>query len=228
MIPIFLAVLVGLAQYFSDSMQKLFMKHRQRILSITSGIILAYVFLIMLPELYKGVAFLSQLLFIYILIGFIMFYSLEKYIYQHTLPKKRLRELRESHTLVLLLYHVVLGIIFTDMIAESVFSTVLFFIPILLQSTFGMSSIKELHGSVTNNAYTKIFLSSSTLFGVLLASFFPIPSEVYHAALGFVAGALLYIVIREEVPSEKRGSPTTFLFSLACYTVLIILDWYFF
>ena len=91
--PIPLVIIFGIiltvVHYFSESIGAHFKKYRVKLVSFSAGVSIAYFFLMLMPEIYGGIESLDKFIFVYILIGFILFHLIEKYLYQHE-EKERL------------------------------------------------------------------------------------------------------------------------------------------
>jgi len=222
-IVIIFGIILSIAHYLSEGFH--LHKHKYRVISFGAGIMLAYLILELLPRLYVSLTFLNNSLFLFVLIGFSSFHLLEKYIYQHASKNKRLKELKEAHSAMFFVYYFVIGIILLNITNKNLIEGTLFFVPLVFHTTLGALSINELHHTIKKNTPLKIFLSSSPLLGVLLATYIKIPVPVNHALLGFISGALLFIITREVIPKESKGRPIDFLLGVTVYTIMIVSIW---
>ena len=72
----------------------------------------------------------------------------------------------------------------------------------------------------------KIVLSLATLFGVvaglLLDVFFPLSLEILYLLFSFIAGVILYTVVRYVIPEKEKGRPWLFLFSLIGFSLFVL------
>ena len=153
--------------------------------------------------------------------GSIVFHIIEKYIYQHERRNIRIFELRVMHAAAFFIYHIIIGIILVSINQINPISGILFFIPILFYTLVSQVSLSNLHANVTEKLSLKLLLSSSTLIGVLIASFFTISTKLHFSLLAFIAGALLYNVMVEVVPKETDGNILFFMLGTLAYITLI-------
>ena len=226
MLPLILGVVLAVVHYFSDRIHPENPAFRHKIVSFVAGISITYIFLLLLPEVYRGIESLHQLLFLFILAGFASFHLIEKHIYQHRKKDKLHEELRVAHSSMFFVYHFVIGILLVELLNINLVEGFLFFIPILFHAAVSSASLKGIHISIRERILLKSVLSCSTLFGVLLAYFVLTPSNVLHALLGFIVGSLLYIVIRDSIPKETVGKARFFVLGVVVYTLIIGLFWF--
>ena len=223
-IALLFGIAVAIVHYYSNLIQR-YHKYHNELLSLAAGISLTYLLLFLLPELYEGVEQLHKLLFLFVLFGAVLFHVIEKYIYQHEKSRKLISDLSAVHAISFFIYHFLLGVVIVNLLNQNILLGALFFVPILTYSAVGQVSLKEIHAKVTEKKVVKMFLAMSTLIGIIEASIISIHDKLFYALLGFVAGAMLYHVMRESIPSEKEGSALFFLIGSIIYTTLIVLVW---
>lgn len=216
-IALMLGIVLALSHYFSDRFP--IHRHRNNVLSFAAGISITYIFLHLLPgsipEAYGRSLFLSMLL------GFSIFHLIEKHTYRHR-TKRRRHEIKEVHTAAFFVYHLIIGIVLVGLASTNLLSGFLFFVPIMLHSAISSASLKELHRSVKENVAAKSLLSVSPIIGIILGFYVALSSNAYNLLLGFVAGAMLYIVIRDELPSGRKGRPVYFVAGILLYMLLLV------
>lgn len=217
-----LGVLLGVMHFFSDRIDLSMYRDKMKLMSFTSGILITYLFLDLFPQFYAGSRFVTEISLLFVLIGFAAFHVLERYTYRHASRKSELRkELKEEHSAALFLYHVAIGMILVDLTGASALQGLLFFVPIMLYSLTSTISLKEIDGELRASAPVKALLSFSTLIGTAIAAFFSVQLVLFDALIGFIAGSLLYIVIMDSIPREKKGKPAYFILGIAVYALAI-------
>ena len=197
-------------------------KNKYRIMSFGAGVLLAYLILELLPQVFRGINILDNFPFIFILVGFSIFYLAEKYIYQHASKKRLLTELKEMHSVAFFIYYLIIGIIIFNITKKSILQGLLTTIPLIFHTTLGAASLNEIHPTIKENKLVKLILSFSPVAGFLLATFYPISETVNHYLLAFISGAFLYVITSEVIPKENKGDPVDFLLGLIIYTALIL------
>ncbi len=224
-VPIILGFILAFIHYFSEFFHNHCNKKLVgRLLSFVAGVSVSYLFLYLLPELTQGTKNLNMLLFFFLLTGFTFFHLIEKYVYQHETGNKRAKQLNEIHTITFFCYHVLVGVVLTRLAVLGMRNILLFFVPIALHSAISSFSLKEVHSSKHHESHiARIFLSLSPLFGVFFALRFGLADTYFYSSLGFLGGALLYIVIHDLIPRGKKGKPFFFFLGTFLYAVTVYL-----
>ncbi len=215
-------ILLGIAHFVSDRIAS-HKRYQIEIRSLAAGISLTYLLIYLLPELYGGALEIKRLLILFVLLGAVSFHLIEKWFYQHHKKEKLFFELKALHAIFFFLYHFVIGIVLVAITAINNIAGLLFFIPILFYTAASQVSLSRLHAHLTEKLIVRFILSTSTLFGIMLAILLTIPNQVYFSLLAFVAGALLYNVMVDVIPKEQDGSVLFFLLGTIAYLILIII-----
>ncbi|NQV09199.1 hypothetical protein HQ529_05085 [Candidatus Woesearchaeota archaeon] len=224
-LPLAYAFILSLSHYYSERIKIKYEDFKYSLLSFSSGLAVSYLMLVLFPELYKGVTNLDRFIFLFVLVGFISLYLIDKYIYEFAEMDKVKDDLKVSHSIAFFIYHLFIGIVLVDFASKGAFSLTLFFIPVLLVTITTGVSFNELHYDVKENRYAKLFLSLSTLIGMFFAVTFNIPQILNLMLIGVVGGVMLFLVVREFIPHEKRADPLYFIYGLLLYTIFIIITW---
>ena len=224
-----LAVLFGLiltiVHFFSQRLDIRYTRNRMKNLSFTAGIFITYLFLEFFPLLFQTDFYLTRLSLLFVLIGFGLFHTIQKYEYKHSSRKKLRKDIRNLHSIAFFIYHFVVGIILVNITQVNPIKGILFLIAVFSFTILSSISIKEIHPIVRRRRLVMASLSLSPLLGALLAFFIPITGIFYAILLGFIIGTLLFIVVEESIPREREGEPLYFIFGIIFYTVVIALTW---
>lgn len=121
----------------------------------------------------------------------------------------------------------------------SVYSLLLSYLAMAHQSAEGVTVIVSatalsFHLLVMNNAlhtnFPDIFcarmrwvLAGAVLLGGVFGTFAVLPTAISFAIFGFVAGAMIYSILREEAPQLKNGSFRAFAVGAGTYAVVLVL-----
>src|SRR3989338_3027695 len=206
-ITLIYGLIISILHYLSDFISIRFIKYKEKILSFGAGISIAYLFLELLPQMHETVNALKKISYISILIGFASFHLAEKYVYQHSRRDERIEKLGHIHSAGFFIYYLIIGIVLYYLTEKSLVEGTLFLIPIVFHSAVSSASFKEIHGRLKEKWHIKVFLSSSTIIGILIAIYIGVSQNVYYAMLGFVVGALFYVIIKDILPEQKEGDP---------------------
>lgn len=218
----FLAILnFIILSYFSEHILHR-SKIRNALLSFGAGVTVVYLLGVFLPEIYIY-SYLNDNLPILLSVaaGFIAFHLLEKYFYRHV-PKLDLpRKQRLVHVTAIVIYHLLSGIVFVQLISENTLAGIAFFVPLVFVLLSEDFSLHFLHGK--EHVSFKVVVAFSAFIGVVIGQFLTIESIMQFGLYGFVAGVILFIMANEMIPKEKEGTPG--LFSLG---VIISIIFFFF
>jgi hypothetical protein len=222
-IAILLAILLGIVQYLGENIYNLCGRFYKHIISLSAGIAITYLFLDLFPFFSFEANNLNRLLFIFPLIGFVIFHIVEKYAYQHSKEGLLETHLSIENQVTSFIYHFILGIIILDFSKLGLIEVFLFFIPVLIFTAVDTLPINR-HPSKKIN----FFVSTSTLIGVLFAGvvYSNISKEIQTALLGIIIGILLFSVIRHSIPMGKEGKPIFFIIGVLIYSLIILIIWY--
>ena len=160
-----LGFLLGIIHFFSEKLAPPEGAHRYRVISFAAGISIAYLFLNLLPHTYEAAGHLKNFVFIFLLLGFVLFHLAEKFIYKHADKKKLARELKEIHSISFFLYYFMIGIVLFDKTKISLWEGMLLFIPIALHAALSTVSLSQIHGDIRESSATRILLSLSSILG---------------------------------------------------------------
>lgn len=218
-----LGFVLTLVHFFSDRFAKHIERFHSKIISFSAGIFITYIFLNLLPEFFKGTAALGTNAFALLLLGFVVFHSLEKYLYQHIKNKDILmKDLAELHTTGFFFDHFVVGmILFFAFNSENIFVGGLVFLPLLLHTVSSSLSLQHIYEHFNKSTLINIILSASPMLGVLFVFFLNPLSGIYHSIFSFVMGMLFYVVIRDTVPSGRTGNLHYFLIGVIVSAAII-------
>jgi len=222
-LAIIYGTLVSLLHFFSDYFSLKLIKYKEKLLSFGAGISIAYLFLELLPQIHEASKSLRELGYISILVGFASFHLLEKYVYQHVEGEKLFKKLKQVHSIGFFIYYFIVGIVLYYITNQNFVAGTLFLIPVLFHASISSASAKEIHEDIKENKYWTLFLSSSTILGVLAFYFFNVPLTIIFTSLGFVIGALFYIIIKDILPEQKEGDPRYFVLGTILFLALIII-----
>ena len=221
----FFAVLLGFAHYYSKQfcLSCRAFGGASKIVSLFAGISVTYILLDLFPSFSEQVLPLNKLLFLSLLAGVVIFHVVEKATYLYASKDKVMKDIALEQSTTFFIYHVLVGITLVSFIELGLYKATLFFIPIFLYAL-----ISPLITKPPKYESAKLFLASGALIGVIIAAvLYPtINPFIELSLLGFVIGALFYIVLRHSIPSTKEGQPFYFLAGAIIYTGLILWGWF--
>ena len=99
-----LALILSIVDFFTEGLFSKVSQNKMKFISVSAGVSVSYIFLILLPEIYSGSMEISKLLFLAILFGFGVFHLIEKYIRQNFTGPALRKEHRLVHSLTSFVY----------------------------------------------------------------------------------------------------------------------------
>lgn len=219
-------ILLAFVHYYSGRMQDFYLRHKRVLSTFSSGVVISYLVLDLLPAIYQVQGRLSKVTFVSLLSGIAIFFLIDSHISRHKMRYKLKSEIREEHTVSLFVYHVLIGIAFIAF-SESFLDLLLFFIPLALFSAFNSISLKEVYEIEREPELVRVILSASTLIGALLATIVPVSRLLYFPLLGFIGGSVFYITLNDVIREPERKI-RYFFWGMAAYTAIIGFTWWVF
>ena len=235
------AVLFSLATFFSTCIGGLFaLKFRDRlhfVLSFTAGVLLGVVSFEVMPEIFKlaheqGIDATGGM--IALVVGFLVFHSLEKFVLIHHAQEAGYARHHHPHvgdlSALSLAGHSFMdgvGIGLGFQVSESV-GVVVAVAVISHDFCDGLNTVGLMLVNHNTNRRTLAMLlldAIAPVLGVTSTLFFQVPPSVLIVYLGFFAGFLLYIAASDILPeahSQDRPSITLSLVGLTCLGALFI------
>jgi hypothetical protein len=222
-LPIMFALFVGLTGYWSNKFNIRHKAYYHKIVSFSAGVSITYLLLELFPTFTEIALSINKFLFISVLVGFIIHHIIEKRIYQHNSKHELVKLLSLEEHIFSFVYHIILGIVLVTFYQESSLKGILFFVSIVSYTIVSMLPTTP-HKSRMRSA----LLSSSTLLGVLFASFIWTSRQLWQEFLlvGLAVGVLIFTIIRHHIPQGRRGRIGYFTLGFILYSLLIIGSWY--
>ncbi|AJF60596.1 MAG: hypothetical protein J4224_02025 [Candidatus Diapherotrites archaeon] len=210
------AVLLAIVHIFSGKLGEHVEKYHSQLLSFSAGLFITYIFLVVMPEVFRAIKIIGDNVFIILVLGFAVFHIAEKYIYQHIKNRKDLMtDLAELHVAGFFADQFVVGMaLFFAFQFEDIITGAVIFIPLLIHSFSSAISLQHIQEHFNKNRLLNFVLSIAPIAGVavaLLLSPYPI---IYHNFFSFVIGGIIYIAIRDMIPDKDKGDIKFFVFGV--------------
>jgi len=219
-IIIIIAVVMGLTDFFGHRISGLIGGHRDAVLSFSAGLLISLLFLILVPDvIINGV---TEVLFLFMLIGFLLMHLVEKYVYRHVTDKQEILEnLKIVHVIGFGLDNFLIGFIIASLVELDFSVVVTLAVPLFLQMITSSISLDSIDTRL-NDKYSKIILSVLPLSGAILGIILELDNLLTNYVLSFVLGILFYMIIRDVLPQGRKGSSVLF-FAGNLVTILFFL-----
>jgi zinc transporter ZupT len=235
------AITFALVNLFSFRIRLYLGKRRNQILSLFGGIIAAYVFVDLLPSLQLSNEYFKQLatpvyedsIFLIVFAGFLLFVSLEFLAVNSRQQSNQANNAKieqiQARKRVYLVHFWALA--FLDFVLSF---TLIFEYQTSIVSGLLFTFAVSLHLFISENSMVENYGVAQTKDGRYLAAVIPIigwvtsvifPERITEAyvLLAFISGSILYIAIKDEIPTiGRRRSYLLFLLGALLYTLLLI------
>lgn len=216
--PIALAAALTVVHYLSEVYASHQEKHHWRILSFSAGAFITLLFLEMMPRATSVPYGLSLML-----LGFVCFHAVERYVYQHYHKKELRKKVDALDTLGFFGKNFLNGFVLVVAFDNSAGFGYALFAALLLHtisSSLMLSHLVERLKGIRNH---RLLLSSGTLLGALAAVPLGASGAVATGGFALVTGALFYIVARDILPRDGAGRMAYFTSGvLAMYFLLVL------
>ena len=207
-IIIIIAVIMGLTDFFGHRISGLIGGHRDSVLSFSAGLLISLLFLILVPDVISNGN--TEILFLFMLVGFLLMHLAEKYIYRHAMHDQELLEdLKIIHIIGFGLDNFLIGFIIAALVELDFSVVITLSVPLFLQMLTSSISLDSIDTRL-NEKYSKIILSVLPILGALLGIVLEFEFLLTNFVLAFVLGILFYMIIRDVLPQGRSGSSVLF------------------
>lgn len=211
---------------------------RRRWVSMAAGVSVAYVFVDVLPELAArqrkfleaggtGLLFAEQRIYVLALLAFVVLYGLEHMV----LVSRRRRQASEEvesgdavfwvHLTGFAAYSWLIGYLLVERAEIGLLTLILFGVAMALHFVIVDHSLREAHGERYDRV-GRFVLAASVLAGWLMGSTAPLPDAVLARLFAILAGGVVIVSLRAELPQEGEGRFWPFCLGAAAYAILLI------
>ena len=233
-----LAVGLALVHLFAGKLRFLKDTPRSRWLSIGSGISVAYVFVHLLPELSEAQEtinrtfgesfnFLKNHVYLVALLGLAVFYGLEraaKVSRQHN-RKAGKGDVTEAgvfwlHMSSFAVYNALIGYLLLHREQPGIQSLLFFFFAMALHFLVNDHGLRENH----KDAYDRVgrWVLAAAIVGWAIGSGTEVSSAAIALLLAFLAGGVIFNVLKEELPEERQSCFWAFALGAGIYAALLL------
>lgn len=225
LLSLILSGILSFADYITEHIFSERLRKNQKLISFSAGVAISYIILSLFPEIASFALIDGKKVFLFALLGFVTLNLIEQYIYKAIGKLKKLSAYHKNiHITYFFVYNLFIGAVLAVLASKGLTQTLLFFIPFLLYIIVEM--LPQEFEFKTNTM--KIFYSMSPLFGTILGiNYIEFVTSLFGELISFITGTLLYIVIRESLPSEETEKPLYFMVGVLFYTLIIFMSWNF-
>ena len=223
LLSLILAGILSFADYVTEHIFSKKLRKNQKLISFSAGAAIAYIILNLFPEISSFALIDGRKIFLYALLGFVSLNLVEQYIYKGVGKLKSHSSYHKNiHVTYLFIYNLFIGIVLVNFSTRGLTPTLLFFIPFLL---YIIAEILPQEFEF-KNSISKVSYSIAPLFGALIGVIsIDFVLSIFGELISFITGTLLYIVIRESLPSDEAEKPLYFIIGVLFYTLIIFMSW---
>lgn len=222
-LSIILSVILSAADYVTEHVFSKKLRKNQKLISFSAGVAISYIILNLFPEISTYALIDGKALFLYALSGFVSLNLIEQYIFKEVGRLKGMSLYHKNiHVMFFFVYNFFIGMALVNFTLRGITQSLLFFIPFLfyiiaeiLPQEFGFKNI-----------FSKVLYSLAPLLGTYMGIIYvDFVTSIFGKLISFITGTLLYIVIRESLPSDKAEKPMYFIAGVGFYTLIIFMSW---
>ncbi len=223
LLSLILSGILSFADYVTEHIFSKKLMKNQKLISFSAGVAISYIILNLFPEISTYALIDGRKIFLYALSGFVSLNLIEQYIYKAIGKLKNSSAYHRSiHLTYFFIYNLFIGAILAIFTSKGLAQILLFFIPFLL---YIIVEILPQEFKFKSNTL-KVFYSMAPLFGTIIGiNYLGFVTSIFGELISFVTGTLLYIVIRESLPSDEAEKPLYFMIGVLFYTLVIFMSW---
>ncbi|WP_254279965.1 hypothetical protein [Haloarcula marina] len=226
------AVALAFVHLFSGQWPVATPVHRRRWLSAAGGASVAYVFVLLLPEVSEAALvtgervrrelLAEQVVYLLALGGFVTFYAVE------TVVVQRRGESAEDtptvfwlHVGVFAVYSAVIGYLLFHQEVAGLWNVLLYAVAMALHFEVTDYGLRRHHGDEFDRVGRWV-LAGGTLLGGVAGALTETVGPWLAMLFGFLAGAIVFNVIKEELPAVEESRFLAFLAGACVYTIVAL------
>ncbi len=215
---LFIPLALALIQYFDIHKLKFITNQREILRSFSAGFSVAYVFLLLFPEL-PALGIQTHVdTALYTLIGFTIFHEAHKLVFTTKNTTKKNLYLQDVHLITAGFYHFLVTFFLVEISKRDIIQGVI--VTAIIATHMILSEISQIDTKIHSKKKT-LSITALILGGGILALLDVLDRSSTTAMFAATAGAIAYIAIREEIPQDNKVKPFYFLNGIL---VVIILE----
>ena len=142
--------------------------------------------------------------------------------------------LEKYHNITEFAYHYIIGILIFGLLSIHLLTGLLFFVFAFLMATLGHSRSKmriftdlDIDLDYFERGKKNVFLALAAPLGIVTSMILELVTNIELDLIfflySFIAGAILYNMMREVIPEKEKGKPVLFVIGVAVFSVVIII-----
>lgn len=233
------AVSLALSHFVASKLPFLQSIPRSRWLSLAAGVSVAYVFIHIFPELQEHqtvieqtegtvVEFFEHHLYLVALLGFALFYGLERLAIVSRRQNRKQRKDDSTttrvfwlHTVSFSIYNVLIGYLLVHREEPGLLNMFFFFTAMALHFIVNDFALLE-HHKHDYDRMGRWILIAAVISGWAIGRMSEVPEHVVAVFFAFIAGGIILNVLKEELPEERDSRFWAFALGALGYTILLL------
>lgn len=231
-VPVLFSGLLALVHVVSGRWQIANPGVHRRAVSAAGGASVAYVFVLLLPEISEAALLVGerrseallaeQSVYVLALAGFVAFYGVEVLVTRRTHESvEEATPVFWAHVAVFAAYSAVIGYLLFHQEAPGVWNQVFYTLAMALHFGVTDAGLHRHHGDLFDRR-ARWILAGGTLAGSALGLATGVSGLGLTMLFGFVSGALVLNVIKEELPEIDENRFAAFALGVGAYTVVLL------
>ncbi len=235
-----LAIALALVHGFAARLPIFSLIPRFRWTSFAGGVSLGYVFLEIFPELSHSqeelqhseilmIQYLEKHVYIFALIGLIVFYGLDLLALRAKSLKQSTPE-KEHNSSAIFWIHIsgfamlnfIIGYLVQDLSEHSLIACILFFVAVALHFFIMDENLRE-HQQSLYDKQGRWFLVGAIILGALVGQVAHLNEAAIALVWSFLAGSVILNVLKRELPDEKETCFGSFIGGTVLFSILVLL-----
>ncbi len=222
----FITLILSVIHLWSKQIYHFFYKSEKMVASFSGGMAITYVFVHLLSELEKGQEIIGFSIHFVILLGFILFYGMQRFIW------KSKGDINNKHSLLFyteLIFYCLYNFLIIYAIPEQFDNSLaLTFLYVL---SIGFHLLHNDHGLAEKYPQQFYKLGRYGLIAALFAGLFtdiftePANELISDFLVAILAGSIIFNIFSEELPSPENASLRWFIAGVAVYVILLASIW---
>lgn len=210
---------------------------RSRWLSMASGVSVAYVFVHLLPDLGERqqlfsdinvIAFLEHHVYLLALAGLSIFYGLERMVTFSRQTNQEEEGFERTdlgifwiHIASFSIYNALIGYLLIHREENGIKSLLLFFVAMALHFVVNDYGLRQDHKKIYHDLGRWI-LAGAIILGWVIGAGTKISEAMISALFAFLAGSVIFNVLKEELPEERQSRFWAFALGAGVYSILLL------
>lgn len=224
-------LLLALIHLYASKLKFLDTIPRSRWLSMASGVSVAYVFVHLLPDLNEQqeilaksevLGFLEHHVYLMALLGFAVFYGLERMVTQSQYQSETTEGVYWLHIASFAVYNALIGYLLFHREESGLVSLLIYAIAMGLHFIVNDYGLNQDH-SKTYRRSGRWILAAAIVVGSAIGWSSSISAAAISILFSFLAGGIILNVLKEELPEERQSKFSAFALGCIAYAILLLL-----